>query len=369
MFLTGTYYCIALIAAVCFCGLLTHKIGGVAFYGPIFLLLVFFAGARASWVGTDAAAYVLGYRNFQGIEEVGERLTDTESGEIEVKSVFTEWGFTLLQAAAQLVSNEYWALFTLVAVVCVSSHLLSFHSLSENVLISVYILLTTTWYFFFFNGFRQGVALAVYTLSFNALLKRDLKMYIFWVVLAMTFHRSAFFALPVYFLFTKPNTTKVNILIFLFGLFCVFFLRNLIGIAAETVSEKYAIYATGYDTSGKNYAAFYMFLAIFFLLCKQYIPLEDRFEYDTFLNMVLFGGVLNIAVAFGNGASDLMRMSIYFIVGVCYLWPILLRNVRSLVLPFVSMQFLFFLYMSRKTTAIKYYSFNEWIAPILGPWK
>lgn len=363
---TGLYYCITLIVVVCLWGLLTYRVGGIAFYGPIFVLLVFFSGARDEWVGTDSGAYVFRYERFRGFEEVVEDLTETESGQIEVKSMFSEWGYSLLQTIAQLISNEYWALFTLVAVVCVGCHLLSFHRYSENALISLYVLLTMAWYFFFFNGFRQGLALAVYTMSFGALLKKDFRMYLFWVVLAMTFHRSVFFAIPLYFLFTRPNDTKQNILLFVIGLFCAIYLRVLIGVAAETVAEKYAAYMSWSATSGRNYAYFYMFLAIGFLFCKRFIALEDRHEYDTYLNMILFGGILNIAVAYGNATSNLMRMSLYFLIATCYIWPILLRNLRVLSLPFVSLQFLFFLYMGLRTTAVRFFHFNEWVAPMLG---
>ncbi|MBO7678428.1 MAG: EpsG family protein, partial [Thermoguttaceae bacterium] len=238
MEITGLYYCITLVVVVCLWGLLTYRVGGIAFYGPIFLLLVFFSGARDDWVGTDSKGYVRRYENFRGFEEVIEDLTETKSGTIEVKSAFSEWGYSLLQTVAQLISSNYWALFTLVAVVCVGCHLLSFHYYSENVLISLYVFLTMAWYFFFFNGFRQGLALAVYTMSFGALLKKDLKMYLFWVVLAMTFHRSVFFAIPMYFIFTRPNDLKQNLLVFGIGLFCAIFLRDLIGVAAETVAEK-----------------------------------------------------------------------------------------------------------------------------------
>ena len=363
---TGLYYCITLVAAVCLWGLLTYRRGGFTFYGPIFVLLVFFSGARAYWVGTDAGAYAAGFERFRGFEEVVEDLTETESGTIEVKSAFSEWGYSLLQTIAQQISNDYWALFTLVAVICVGCHLLSFHSFSENSLIALYVFLATTWYFFFFNGVRQGLALAVYSMSFGSLLRKDFKMYLFWVLLAMTFHRSAFFAIPMYFLFTRPNDIKQNILLFVIGLFCAIFLRDIIGVAAETVAKKYAAYSSLAATSGKNYAYFYMFLAVGFLFCKQFIAPEDRHEYDTYLNMILFGGVLNIAVAYGNATSNLMRMSIYFLIATCYIWPILLRNLRVLYVPFVSLYFLFFLFMSRKTVAIKFYYFNEWIAPILG---
>ena len=109
-----------------------------------------------------------------------------------------------------------------------------------------------------------------------------------------------------------------------------------------------------------------MFLATGFLFCKPFIAPEDRHEYDTYLNMILFGGVLNIVVAYGNATSNLMRMSIYFLIATCYIWPILLRNLRVVYLPIIARQFLFFLYMGRKTSAIRFYHFNEWVAPILG---
>ena len=82
--------------------------------------------------------------------------------------------------------------------------------------------------------------------------------------------------------------------------------------------------------------------------------------------MILLGGVLNIAVAYGNMTNNLMRMSIYFLIAACYIWPILLRNLRVLYLPFVSLHFLFFLYMGLRTTAVRFFHFNEWVAPILG---
>ena len=64
----GLYYCITLIVVVCLWGLLTYRIGGIAFYGPIFVLLVFFSGARSVYVGTDSGTYVLRYEHFRGFE-------------------------------------------------------------------------------------------------------------------------------------------------------------------------------------------------------------------------------------------------------------------------------------------------------------
>lgn len=342
-------------------------------YIPIFLLLVLFAGLRDQFVGTDAGNYVKIFESTTGMDDIYQKMAVTNyDAQSDIKtSLLSEPGYTLLNIIAKAISTDYWALFIIIAMVVIGCYLLAFSRFSDNVPISLFVLITMGWYFFFFNGARQGIAAAIYTLSFGSLLNRNFKNYCLWIILAMFFHRSIVCAIPLYFLFIRPNDLKQNIIIFLLGVFIILFMKNIIGIASETISETYAGYAEVENTGGKFYALFYFVLGIGFLFAKRYIAVEDRVRYDTYLNMILFGALIYVAVLGAGLTQNLMRFAFYFIIAGCFAWPILLRNlngrnVYSLAMAvFFAGSFIYYVLIVPKT-GLNLYKFNEWVQPYLS---
>lgn len=341
-------------------------------YVPIFVMLVFFGGARGRYVGTDAGGYVRSFESVEGMSDVYQKISN-DSDEIDLaSSLLSEPGYFLLNVIAKQISRNYWSLFTLIAISVVGCYLLAFSRFSLSIPISLFVLLTMGWYFFFFNGARQGIAAAIYTLSFGALINRDFKKYCLWVLLAMLFHRSIVFAIPLYFLFVRPNDFKQNVLIFLVSAFCLIFMKDIIGIAAEIITEKYAYYASVENTGGETYTLFYFLMGISFLFCKRFICSEDRPIYDVYLNMILFSGMIYVAVFSADLTQNLMRFAFYFTIAACFAWPLLLHNVRErrglylLVMATFILGSLGYYFLEMPKNGMLYYNFNEWLQPYIG---
>ena len=152
---------LGLLVAVTFCGAVlnraTVKRRQWLVYGLLLAMLVAVSGLRHWSVGTDASAYVATFEKTRSPD-------DALSSEMEP-------GFLIVALAAHLLSDDYVAMFLLVAVIVNACFLLLIKKHSVNPAISLFTFLASGIYFFHFNGVRQGLALALFALGLSALLE------------------------------------------------------------------------------------------------------------------------------------------------------------------------------------------------------
>ncbi len=277
-----------------------------------FATMVFVAGMRGSSVGRDTALYVKIYERTRMLPDTWESVSEP--------------GYLILNVVTHRISRDYWMILTAIAVVTVFCFMKAIYRISINPAISLFIFITMGYYTFFFNGARQGIACAIYCLSYKSMIDGKFLRYALYVVIAASFHNSVILALPLYFLF-RQKCSLMYVIQTVFGAGIVICFFSWFLSMGALVSEKYSMYQEMDATGGERLTLFYALLSVFFLIFRPAVSAPDRKTYDYLLNMLIFGATIYIVVVFSHGFVQLMRFAFYFQVSTIFLWPIVLKSV------------------------------------------
>lgn len=292
------------------------------------LLLIFFAGLRSGDVGTDTNNYIGIYKDFSYY-----------TGSIfEVKSTI-ELGYLFLQKIALMLSVEYWALLTMIAVFAVIPYFFIIKKLSKNIMLSVFLYITLAVYLIFFNAGRQGIAVAISSISVIFLIKRSMIKYFICIFIATLFHNTAIIMLPFYFVLTRRVTLKSTILYTIIGVVSFTFLNSFLSLFSTDVEARYAVYEDRGATGGYLLALFFITLSLYLYFLRKKISLKNLKMYDIYLNYCLFTAVIYIVVIITGADVNLIRLTNYFALGYIFIWPIVFEDVRLFKQHFIKVMF------------------------------
>jgi hypothetical protein len=283
-----------------------------------FLTMVLVAGLRSVEVGTDSQIYLSYFVRMDSFDVV---LSATEKT--------WEIGYWALNWLVLSVSQEYMALFVVIAVIVVGCYQYAILKYSSHIGISFFIFITMGFYTFFFNGARQGLACGICALAIGPLVDKNLKKYICYILVAILFHKTAIVMVPVYFLVSKSNSLKINFLYGSIGVVTALLMQEIVAFGSQ-YDERYLSYATAGEGGGYLTVAFTCFLTVFFLAFKRLVRYE-RERYDLFLNMFVFGTIISlVSVVLRINPSGIVRLSFYFNISVIFLFPIVYKNIEDI---------------------------------------
>lgn len=317
-------------------------------------VMILFAGLRSAGVGTDSGSYA---RSFTDIDEMEgdwkEQLTD-------------EPGFYYLKLVLSMISNQYWVLFTGIAILTYSCVVIAIKRETEKIVIPLFVFITLGLYTFVFNAARQGIAVAVYMLSFKFLFedhKTGFLKYCLFVFLAAMFHKTVIITLPLYFLFRQKYSPKMLVIIAVLGIGMGAVLPSFLAFAG-THEARYELYSTQ-ASGGEMLAVFYMLITVFFIIKRKKIDLEYLFKYDVFLNMMLFGTLIFMVVQVNNMYVELTRFAAYFQVASVFLWAYIYQSKTKPLTAFsvviIVGHLLYFYIFCTRMAGLVPYSFNPTI--------
>ena len=103
-------------------------------------VMVLFAGLRSAGVGTDSGSYARSFTDIGDLEgDWKEQLTD-------------EPGFYYFKLILSMVSNQYWVLFTGIALLTYSCVVIAIKRETEKIVIPLFVFITLGLYTFVFNA-------------------------------------------------------------------------------------------------------------------------------------------------------------------------------------------------------------------------
>jgi len=284
----------------------------------VFAVMVLLPGMRDASVGTDTGSYVFFFNVDRRVV-----FSDLLSWDFLLTK---EAGYSLITVIAGIFSNQYWSLLMTIAALVVFCHLFSIYKFSINPVVSLFVFISLGYYTFFFNGARQGIAGAIYTLSFGALIDGKFLKYAFWVIVASLFHKTAIVAIPLYFLFRMRFTLNSLLVLGAIAIIGILTFDSLLNLGLY-ISVKYALYQKLQATGAQLLTLFFMGLGIFFIIFRSFVSPDDFRSYDIYLNMFLFGSLIYTVVLFSGGYVEITRMAVYFQFASIFLWPILFRSI------------------------------------------
>lgn len=324
---------------------LLHK-SGFALAGAA---LVVFAGIRSLTVGSDSFNYVLKFTKINDIYDVLEEKVEP--------------GYAFLCLLAKAVANNYWAVFTLAALIIVLCYFHAIRKHSVDPTISIFVYITSGVYTFLFNGARQAIAIAIVFLAIGAIVKRKFFVLAVCVAVAFFFHRTALVLLPAYFIVTNRNTRRTYVLVALLMIVLFLNFSRLIS-WTEIIDERYSAYSTYERGLGAGIALLNIGLFLLLNVLKRRIR-THREAYVVYMNMFLIGiGISAVSILKGLGASGVMRLSLYFNCALIMIWPIVFENIalkKDKILAtyaFVLLYTFYFLYATSRFGELVPYEIN-----------
>lgn len=282
----------------------------------IVLMLTLFAGLRGNFVGADTIGYIERFLYLVSIDADWDGTSSAEPG------------YKTLVLIARLISDDP-TVFLIVTSGVVSGLLVAgAYRMALIPPLALFVMIAFGFYAFHMNGLRQGLALAVYVHALPSLLQGRPARYGLWVLAASLFHTTAIFTLPLYPLF------RIGFSIWTLGFLMVMAGLTTVGLDfvfqfAGLANERYALYGQSTATGGAMLTLFHVMLAAMFMLGRPMVRREWRADYDKLLMMLLFGAMIFVIVQLTGSYVEMTRMALYFTISMAFLWPILLRSVRS----------------------------------------
>lgn len=295
-------------------------------------LLFFFMLALSLFVGLGDM--IGGYdRYIYG--EVFDTIVDEMRGKRDVSRLFylvsgKEFGYFVWQVIVSIFTpNRY--IFILITTL--TMYYLFFRVMKKYLLeypLSV-ILFMGMMFYFSMTYLREVFAIAILWQGIQYIWERKFWKYVFFVVLAASFHNSILIALVMYFIPIKRYPKK-TIIIWLILCFIVGMtpLPNIILVNAGSLTEKNTGEVNAYELQEQGFRIEYVLEVLFFiwLIFKNYNKIDTDKRTLTFLNMtIVLCFILLFFMRFGQGG----RFAWPFYIGVFYIIPYLVsKNKTSL---------------------------------------
>lgn len=233
------------------------------------------------YVGTDyLSTYYTGfYRIIDGIKTDGFEL-----------------GYFFLNKFLNLFTDNVFVLFFITAILFVGFTFGAINVLSDDVILSIVLLLVTRYYFISMNGVRQFIALSILLYSVKFVLEKNIRKFILFVALAMSFHFMSILFIPVYFL-DKIKLEKISIIKWI-GIDFLVFTIGVKFILEILKNTKYGVLIRRYEVPGIKFTVLTICLnlVIFIIGYKNYNKRYNDIKYRIFINIELIALLISLAL-------------------------------------------------------------------------
>lgn len=270
------------------------------------VLLVVFAGVRDPFIYPDIEEYLIYFKT----EEFSNGSTES-----------VNIGYNFLSKVVYTLTGNFYFFSILVTCIIVFLYAWFISKFSPNKNISVFIYVLTLYFSSFFL-LRQCLAMAFSLIAFNYVIERKLNLFLFWVLVAVSFHTSAVVILPVYYVYIIPWNRRT--------IFCLIIGSIVAIIGLKTMAQYILMFSTYYSAGylDSDYQASYSRIAmkIVYMIVLLY-SLGSEFKnknigYFVFI-CCLFEVVLYLGTA-AAGIEGVYRIRLYFdigeIIGLPFLW-------------------------------------------------
>lgn len=206
-----------------------------------------------------------------------------------------EIGYLLLNQLIQCFTDNAFVMIFITAGITVGFTFAAFRSLSSNVAFSVLLFLISRYYFIGMNAVRQMMACAIFAYGLKFAIKRDLKRYLLFSAIAVSFHYSTVFLVPIYWLMNiEWNKTRIT---------TAFILSSLAGLIAFPVLthilpsvSKWGIILNSFGVAGQLFTLGTILLNAF-ILSLYYLAFQKGKNnpwYKCFLTLQIFACMITL---------------------------------------------------------------------------
>lgn len=278
----------------------------LAFFFGILTILIMF---RHEDVGNDTRNYIHYFITFSNID--WERL----------RTVNIEFGYTFFNKVISLISKEP-QLFLMVAAIAVSGMIYpTYKRLSTDASLTIVLFCTMSTFVMMFSGIRQMLAVGLGFVAYSFVRERKLLWFLAVVLIAMTFHTSAFMLFAMYPLY-YARINKKWLIVVIPVMLAVFVFNNQIFGFLLGILQRFSRFDSVVGTTG---AYTMIILFALFSIFSYIIPDESKLDEETIglRNFLLFALLIQMFAPLHTLA---MRMNYYYIIFIPLLIPKIIES-------------------------------------------
>lgn len=132
----------------------------------------------------------------------------------QAEQAWGDAGYTLLNIFVTFFTDDYAGIFLLTSCLFIYFVFKSIYDSSENISLSIILLVFMGYYFCFMNGVRQMLSASILLFSIKYVKKRNFIKFLICVLCASSIHLSALIFLPVYYIYKmKWSNKKITIIV------------------------------------------------------------------------------------------------------------------------------------------------------------
>lgn len=177
----------------------------------LWLGLFLIMGLRSEEVGNDLIRYIRHYKDVPYID---------------IFKTSTEIGYMAFVKTLNFLGVGTQGYIIIISFIIATSFSWFFFKYSKNVALSFFLHLTIGLFSFSMTGIKQSIAISIILFALHYALKRKFFPFLILILLAVTFHSSAYVFFPVYFLCWFSFKSYRPVFFFLLSLFFVLILRE-----------------------------------------------------------------------------------------------------------------------------------------------
>ncbi|MGL5575948.1 MAG: EpsG family protein [Sarcina sp.] len=284
------------------------------------------------------------------------------------KAVVTEpeFGFQILMNLIHLITDNPQMFFFITSLIINFSICLFIKKYSVSPMMSIYFYITTFVFYGTMNGIRQYIASCIMLLGFKYIEERKILKYILVVLLASTFHISAFIFIPIYFIANQEINSKLNkIFIAIIGLGMIFYQQFLNGLFSIIGDSHYGHYKETFftGTNGANVLRIIVWWIPLIILILKREKVKEVFgdKSKILINMCFYGACfMLLAYRHVYFARFCMYFDFYYLLALPFVYKIFEKKTSrflcySMIIGYFAYSFLLLL---RGESNIYPYNFN-----------
>lgn len=218
-----------------------------------------------------------------------------------------EIGYILLNKIVGLFTAQPGAIMIVTSVLSMTGPAYLIARYSKNVYLSVFLYVNFYLFYLDMNFIRQAIAMSVMCFAYGFLRDKKFWRFLLLVIIASTFHFSALYMIPVYFVCLLRINSR-SMLLYLFGLFYFYLLSDsLLNFLLKRIHSEYL--GTHFITVGlaPRYSAFPVVLALAAVVLAYYVKNLPR-NLEVLIHLTLMMGFWQVAC---TKISILERFSYY----------------------------------------------------------
>lgn len=203
-------------------------------------VLAFLAIFRSPSVGADYKTYIHLYDAIRTNTLTAQELEWLSPGYRILNTIF-----------AFFFGNNYWIFFSFITFLTLFFLYKAIWNESKNPMLSLFMFLSFCLYYQFFNQFRQMLAIAIVLYSYKYLKNKNIIKYIFFILLATSFHKSALIMIPIYWI-SMIKINKKIIIGYLFICVLAYFSIDVMRVILKDTYYGQMYFGSQYDIVGKS---------------------------------------------------------------------------------------------------------------------